>query len=72
MCELLAGEVQSGLRDAARWLKLFNAAYSEKRRRRVRSLIHRGCPQRDPGARFELLLVSADGHRTFNTQRIDD
>jgi hypothetical protein len=32
----------------------------------------RVCPQRVPGARFELLVVSADGHRGVNTQRIDD
>ena len=30
MSELLAGKVQSGLDDASRWLKFFNAAYSEK------------------------------------------
>jgi len=30
MSELLAGKVQTGLGDASRWLKLFNAAYSEK------------------------------------------
>jgi CTP-dependent riboflavin kinase len=30
MSELLAGKVQAGLRGVARWLKLFNAAYSEK------------------------------------------
>ena len=30
MSELLAGTVQAGLGDASRWLKLFNAAYSEK------------------------------------------
>ncbi len=30
MSELLAGKVQSGLGDASRWLKFFNAAYSEK------------------------------------------
>ena len=30
MSELLAGKVQSGFGDASRWLKLFNAAYSEK------------------------------------------
>jgi len=30
MSELLAGKVQAGLGDAARWLKLFNTAYSEK------------------------------------------
>ena len=30
MSELLAGRVQAGLGDASRWLKLFNAAYSEK------------------------------------------
>jgi len=30
MSELLAGKVQAGFGDAARWLKLFNAAYSEK------------------------------------------
>jgi CTP-dependent riboflavin kinase len=30
MSELLAGKVQAGLGDASRWLKLFNAAYSEK------------------------------------------
>ena len=30
MSEFLAGKVQAGLGDAARWLKLFNAAYSEK------------------------------------------
>jgi hypothetical protein len=30
MGELLAGKVQAGLGDASRWLKLFNAAYSEK------------------------------------------
>jgi len=34
--------------------------------------IHCVWPERDPGARFELLAVSADGHRTLNTQRIDD
>jgi CTP-dependent riboflavin kinase len=28
--ELLAGKVQGGFGDASRWLKLFNAAYSEK------------------------------------------
>jgi hypothetical protein len=28
--ELLAGKVQAGFGDASRWLKLFNAAYSEK------------------------------------------
>jgi CTP-dependent riboflavin kinase len=30
MSELLAGKVQAGFGDAARWLKLFNVAYSEK------------------------------------------
>jgi CTP-dependent riboflavin kinase len=30
MSELLAGRVQAGFSEAARWLKLFNAAYSEK------------------------------------------
>jgi CTP-dependent riboflavin kinase len=30
MSELLAGKVQAGLGEASRWLKLFNAAYSEK------------------------------------------
>src|SRR5207249_10955584 len=30
MSELLTGKVQTGLGDASRWLKLFNAAYSEK------------------------------------------
>jgi CTP-dependent riboflavin kinase len=30
MSELLAGKVQDGFGDASRWLKLFNAAYSEK------------------------------------------
>jgi CTP-dependent riboflavin kinase len=30
MSELLAGKVQAGFGDAARWLNLFNAAYSEK------------------------------------------
>ena len=30
MSELLAGKVQTGLGGASRWLKLFNAAYSEK------------------------------------------
>jgi CTP-dependent riboflavin kinase len=30
MSELLVGKVQAGLGDASRWLKLFNAAYSEK------------------------------------------
>jgi hypothetical protein len=30
MSELLAGKIQAGFGDAARWLKLFNAAYSEK------------------------------------------
>ena len=30
MSELLAGKVQAGFGDASRWLKLFNAAYSEK------------------------------------------
>ena len=30
MSELLAGKVQAGLGDASRWLKFFNAAYSEK------------------------------------------
>jgi hypothetical protein len=30
-----------------------------------------GLAQRDPGTRFELLVVSADGHRTLNTQWID-
>jgi hypothetical protein len=30
MSELLAGKVQTGRGDASRWLKLFNAAYSEK------------------------------------------
>jgi CTP-dependent riboflavin kinase len=32
MSELLAGRVQTGLGDASRWLKLFNAAYSAKLR----------------------------------------
>jgi CTP-dependent riboflavin kinase len=30
MSELLAGRVQAGFGDASRWLKLFNAAYSDK------------------------------------------
>ena len=30
MSELLAGKVQTGFGDASRWLKLFNAAYSQK------------------------------------------
>ena len=30
MSELLVGKVQAGFGDAARWLKLFNPAYSEK------------------------------------------
>ena len=30
MSELLVGKVQAGFGDAARWLKLFNAAYSQK------------------------------------------
>ena len=30
MSELLAGKVQAGFGDASRWLKLLNAAYSEK------------------------------------------
>jgi CTP-dependent riboflavin kinase len=30
MSELLAGKVQTGFGEASRWLKLFNAAYSEK------------------------------------------
>jgi CTP-dependent riboflavin kinase len=30
MNELLAGKVQAGFGDASRWLKLFNAAYSQK------------------------------------------
>jgi CTP-dependent riboflavin kinase len=30
MSELLAGKVQAGFGEASRWLKLFNAAYSEK------------------------------------------
>ena len=30
MSELLVGKVQTGFGDAARWLKLFNSAYSEK------------------------------------------
>jgi CTP-dependent riboflavin kinase len=30
MSELLAGKIQAGFGDASRWLKLFNAAYSEK------------------------------------------
>jgi CTP-dependent riboflavin kinase len=30
MSELLAGKVQAGFGDASRWLKLFNAAYSDK------------------------------------------
>jgi hypothetical protein len=30
MSEFLAGKVQAGFGDAARWLKLFIAAYSEK------------------------------------------
>src|ERR1043166_8176034 len=30
MSELLAGKVQGGFGDASRWLKLLNAAYSEK------------------------------------------
>jgi CTP-dependent riboflavin kinase len=30
MSEPLAGKVQAGFGDAARWLKLFNVAYSEK------------------------------------------
>jgi CTP-dependent riboflavin kinase len=30
MSELLAGKVQAGFGNAARWLNLFNAAYSEK------------------------------------------
>ena len=30
MSELLAGKVQAGFGDASRWLKLFNAPYSEK------------------------------------------
>ena len=30
MSERLAGKVQAGFGDASRWLKLFNAAYSEK------------------------------------------
>ena len=30
MSELLAGKVQAGLGNASHWLKLFNAAYSEK------------------------------------------
>ena len=30
MSELFVGKVQAGLGDAARWLELFNAAYSEK------------------------------------------
>ena len=30
MSELLAGKVQAGFGAAAHWLKLFNAAYSEK------------------------------------------
>jgi len=30
MSELLAGKVQAGFGDASGWLKLFNAAYSEK------------------------------------------
>jgi hypothetical protein len=30
MSELLAGKVQAGFGDASRWLKLFNAAYTEK------------------------------------------
>ncbi len=30
MSELLAGKVQAGLGNASHWLKLFNAAYSQK------------------------------------------
>src|SRR5258708_33876417 len=30
MSELLAGKVQTGFGEAAHWLRLFNAAYSEK------------------------------------------
>ena len=30
MSELLVGKVQAGFGNASRWLKLFNAAYSEK------------------------------------------
>jgi hypothetical protein len=30
MSEILGGKVQTGFGDAAGWLKLFNAAYSEK------------------------------------------
>lgn len=30
MSEVLAGKVQAGFGDASRWLKLFNAPYSEK------------------------------------------
>src|SRR5262249_14949001 len=30
MSELLTGKVQAGFGDASHWLKLFNAAYSEK------------------------------------------
>jgi hypothetical protein len=30
MSELLAGKIQADFGDASRWLKLFNAAYSEK------------------------------------------
>ena len=30
MSELLVGKVQAGFGEAARWLKLFNAAYSQK------------------------------------------
>jgi hypothetical protein len=39
---------------------------------RSTSRTHCVWPERDPGARFEVLVVSADGHRTLNTQRIDD
>ena len=35
MSELLAGKVQIGLGNASYWLKLFNAAYSEKLGMRV-------------------------------------
>ena len=30
MSKLFVGKVQAGFGDAARWLKLFNAAYSQK------------------------------------------
>ena len=30
MSELLVGKIQAGFGDASRWLKLFNAAYSQK------------------------------------------